>query len=174
MKSFIRVAGLLLLTIGSSAVMALPISGNITFLGTSNVAGTAINFTSANVALVDGDYVAEGVATGNAVAFSSFDYAANPFTTVAGLWAVGGFSFNLESITVGVPTAGVDLSLNGKGTLSHANYDDTVMYWEYSGNYFGNTTLQVFSSAVPEPSALALLGLGLIGFGFAGYGRKRT
>ena len=179
MKNLIKYLSVLLFAVGSSAAMALPISGNIGFFGTSNVVGTDLDIFAAYVSLADGDYVTEGVTAttpsglGDSVAFNAFDYAEDPFTGVTPLWSVGGFSFNLDTLTVGPTGGGVDLALSGRGTLKHANYDDTVVFWEYSGNYFGGSTFQTFSSSVPEPGSLALLGLGLIGFGIAGYGRRR-
>ncbi|MCF6336323.1 MAG: PEP-CTERM sorting domain-containing protein [Gammaproteobacteria bacterium] len=191
MKNFIRGAGLLLLAMGSSAVMAVPITGNIAFYGTSTVAGEVVTFTgnSATVASVDGDFAAEGVvargpldpATAlNTAVFNPLDYS-TPFAGVSPLWTIGGFSFDLETIVVGPTGPGVDLALSGTGTLMRAGYDNTAYNWAYSGNSIGGGTLQVFSSAsaptptqVPEPGSLALLGLGLVGFAVTGYKRRRT
>ncbi len=186
MKNFIRGAGLLLLAMASSAVMAVPITGNIAFAGLSTVTGEVVNFTgnSAAVAYADGDFAAEGVValTGPATAlntavFNQLDYS-SPFAGVTPLWTIGGFSFDLETITVGPTGPGVDLALSGTGTLMRAGYDNTTYNWAYSGNAIAGT-LQVFSSAsaptsVPEPGSLALLGLGLVGFAATGYKRRRT
>jgi len=182
MKNFIRGAGLLLLAMGSSAVMAVPITGNIAFTGLSTVSGEVVTFNgnSATVALADGTFATEGVIAGNIATFNSLDYS-DPFTAVTPLWTVGGFSFDLETVVVGPTGPGVDLALSGTGTLMRAGYDNTTYNWAYSGNSIGGGTLQVFSSAsappltsVPEPGSLALLGLGLVGFAVTGYKRRRT
>jgi len=140
MKNFIRGAGLLLLAIGSSAVMAVPISGNIAFTGLSTVAGTTLTFNgnSAAVAYADGDFAAEGVvalagpATAlNTAVFNSFDYS-SPFSTVSPLWTIAGFSFDLETVTEGPTGPGVDLALSGTGTLMRAGYDNTTYNWAYN------------------------------------------
>ncbi len=189
MKKFIRGAGLLLLAMGSSAVMAVPITGNIAFTGLSTDDGTTLTFTgsSATVTYVDGSFAAEGViavdpvagTAGDIATFTSFDYTTNPFTAISPLWTVGGFSFNLETVVIGASGPGVDLALSGTGTLMRAGYDNTAYNWAYSGNDIGGGVLQVFSSAsapvsVPEPGSLALLGLGLVGFAVTGYKRRRA
>ncbi len=181
MKNFIRGAGLLLLAMGSSAVMAVPITGDIAFTGSSTIAGTTITFTgnSATVLFADGNFADQTVLAGDTAVFNPLDYSA-PFGGVTPLWIVGGFSFDLLTVATGPTGAGVDLSLFGTGTLMHANYYDTAYNWSYSGNAVGGGTLQVFSSAsapttsVPEPGSLALLGLGLVGFAATGYKRRRT
>jgi len=185
MKNFIRGAGLLLLAMGSSVVMAVPITGDITFVGLSNTTGTTVSFTdffgnpnSALVGTADGDFAAEGVASGDTAVFNTLDYS-SPFSPVTPLWQIGGFSFDLQTIEVGPTGPGVDLALAGTGILMNAGYNNTAYNWAYSGNSIGGGPMLVFSAAsapttVPEPGSLALLGLGLVGFAVRGYGRRRT
>ena len=181
MKNFIRSASLLLLTMGSSVVMAVPITGNIAFTGLSTVAGEVVTFNgnSATVAYADGDFAAEGVVASDIATFNTLDFSF-PFVGISPLWTIGGFAFDLETIEVGPTGASVDLALSGTGTLVHAGYDNTVYSWAYSGNSFAGA-LQVFSAAssapampVPGPGSFALLGLSLVGFAAAGYVRRRT
>jgi len=186
MKNFIRGAGLLLLAMGSSAVMAVPITGNITFVGNSTVTGTIVSFTdffnnpnSAMVGNADGDFAAEGIGTGNTAIFNTLDYS-SPFSPVTPLWTIGGFTFDLLAVTATVaPPPGAALLLSGSGVLMNASggYTNTLYRWEYSGTE--SSSRLVFSAAsgptsIPEPGSLALLGLGLVGFAVTGYKRRRT
>ncbi len=179
MKSFITGASLLLLSIGSSAVMAVPITGDISFAGTSFVTGTTLNFNNPILVITaDGTFADEGIALGSTATFNPLDYS-SPFAGVTPLWTIGGFSFDLETVEVGPTGTNLPLTLSGTGTLMNASYDNTLYNWAYSGN--GNNinstlTFSAFSAPtpVPEPGSLALLGLGLVGFAVTGYKRRRT
>jgi len=180
MKNFIRGAGLLLLAMGSSAVMAVPITGVIAFSGTATDDGSSLTFNNVIVGIAGatGTFAAEGVAFPDPVAFTDFNYTPGSFAPVTPLWAVGGFTFDLATVTIEAQTPGF-LSLSGTGTLMNAGYDDTAYEWTYSSNPLGNTSFEFFSAAssptpVPEPGSLALLGLGLVGFAVTGYKRRRT
>jgi len=181
MKNFIRGAGLLLLAMGSSAVMAVPITGVIAFSGTATDNGSALTFNNVivGVAGATGTFAAEGVAFPAPVAFTDFNYTPGAFTPVNPLWAVGGFTFDLATVTITAQAPGF-LSLAGSGTLMHVGYDNTAYDWTYSSNPLGNTSFEFFSAAsapissIPEPGSLALLGLGLVGFAVTGYKRRRT
>ncbi len=182
MKNFIRGAGLLLLAMGSSAVMAVPITGVISFSGTATDNGSALTFNNVivGVAGATGTFAAESVGFPDPVAFTDFDYTPGSFVPVNPLWAVGGFTFDLATVTIISQTPGF-LSLSGSGTLMHVNYDNTAYDWTYSSNPLGNTSFEFFSAAsapeissIPEPGSLALLGLGLVGFAVTGYKRRRT
>lgn len=112
-----------------------------------------------------GDFAAAGIMTGDTGFYQDFDF--NPL--MAGgldpLWSIGGFAFALEDIEIVFQNA-FFLVLQGTGTLSAAGFDDTFGMWNMTANQAG--TLFNFSSgttAVDEPTVLALMGFGLLGFG---------
>jgi len=102
-------------------------------------------------------------------------FAPDPFVAIDDFWTVGGFTFDLLTV---VRDASNDpssfLMLNGTGVISDGNveFEDTAATWSFSADTSGNSLFAwnaVSATSVPEPSALMLLAIGLIGIGL----RKR-
>ena len=86
------------------------------------------------------------------------------------------FSFDLLSIAEGITIDPLKLVLEGTGTISADGFEDTFGTWFFTGQttspggVFTWSAGFVASASVPEPSLLALLGIGLVGFA----GRKKS
>lgn len=162
-------------SLGSSAHAAM-ITGDIGFGGVftptddafNPVAledATAIDFGFNFVLLATEDF---GGLAGNLVDLKDFSFVS--FSPVDPLWSIGGFSFALDSVDIDTQNAKT-LSLFGTGVISHAGFDDTTGSWNFTGQPAGSTSFSFSAGsgavAVPEPSIIALFGLGLLGLGFA-------
>jgi len=128
MKKIMKSIGILMLIVGSSAAIAVPITGSISFAGGSAfLTDTTIEFRNldmndAIVQSVDGSFADQGVITQNdyitnffvpgappnldairstVADFTSFDFMENPFVAIDPLWTIKGFQFKLESLDVG-------------------------------------------------------------------------
>ena len=172
MKKFISLLTTsLVLLFATSTVSATLIEGSISFTGQATTTGTngtflspgavsTVDFDTFNVDVVAGDFT-PAVSVGDWVTFTDLVPAVAPTDA---LWSVGGFTFDLKTITLNAVVYGHAL-INGTGIVKNSAYDDTFFTWEFSSETNGTKTFS--ASAVPAPAGAALLGLGLLGFGFA-------
>jgi hypothetical protein len=157
-------ASLLALSLSTGASAAL-ITGSLaysTLTGGSawgfDQGANTITVGTGEVDYVSGDF--GSIALGTVVTdLPTFTY--DVFVPSVNIWNLGGFSFDLNSVDSYTESLG-NLLLTGSGTVSAGGFDDTTMVWTISGNNF------TFAAAtVPEPSVIALFGLGLLGLGLA-------
>lgn len=100
-----------------------------------------------------------------------------PSTPLPSLWMVGGFTFDLTSSIVVTQTPRF-LNVQASGILSGNGFDPTPATWTFSAsrgdggnaNTFG---FQSTTSAVPESSTVALLGIGAFALGVSVWRRRQ-
>ncbi len=174
-----------LLALGLSSATAIPISGEIHFLGTyvpidSNGAqaslGTATGLDFNNPSLVVGasgdfsSYVTPWMSTATFV--DAFNF--NPLSPspVSPLWSAGGFDFTLTAVDVLAQSENL-LSLRGTGEISGHGFDATAGTWSLWGGkflFYANDKGMPGSSSDPVSVAdggntFILLGAVLVGIG---------
>ena len=183
-KNWIKMAAVAVAVCGLAGIaQAVPISGNITFAGgvtlDTSSAGTATEVLSWTgpggtglpvVISADGSF--SGVAGGTQATFAApwhFNSGA-----VAGLWSVGGFTFNLTSSHIVFQGGNPDgVVVDGIGAVTGpAGLDAEAMTWSFSTSdpsAAGVFSFQVADGAtgsVPDGGTTAmLLGLGVLGLG---------
>lgn len=167
MKFTKLMAGICLAAVSSSASSAALISGQLAYSAAPG--GTAWSFdpgaTPKTVTVGEGEVdsvtgdLASTISIGDSIAPVSFDYA--PFTPTVTVWSLGGFTFDLGSVTVLFEDAS-NLLLEGAGVVSGNGFASTGFTWTFTGN-----TGTFSAVTVSEPASLALAGLGLLGLAAA-------
>jgi hypothetical protein len=146
---------------------------------------TALTFSSVDVILSTGTFLAAGVTNGTAVTFITNPLKIDPIPVMdLPLWATTGttdiFLFVLQKLVVTEQTAAV-LTLVGHGYFEsdQTGKDQTPAMWRMTTQQPGlegpNETffsLSTGSETIPEPTTGALMGLGLLGLGWAGRSRR--
>ncbi|MEL0660342.1 PEP-CTERM sorting domain-containing protein [Psychromonas arctica] len=181
MKKFITlITSSFLLFLATSSAYATPIEGVIRFTGSATVTGTyptisSIAFTDTYVSLTDanvtGDF--DGL-EGWAATFTDYTFGDSlPYV----LWAVDSFTFTATNFSIDSlnPALGGGLTgtISGSGFLTSTDplLDTTSGLWAITGELL-NGQVSFSATTVPAPAGAALLGLSLLGFGFARRNKK--
>lgn len=173
MKRIVIAALSILLATGvfAPSLRAAPITGSIDFSGVVTfdtmslaTATRVITWNSSFVLQDSGSF--SSIAPGTNVNMSA-PWIFNPSTAMPNLWSVGGFKFDLSSSVI-VSQSATFLNVTGLGTLSGNGFDPTPGTFSFtvsdsSGQNQSTFGFQAQSTAVPEPSTLALLGAGVAG-----------
>jgi hypothetical protein len=135
---------------------------------------TEVDLIEAIVLLASDDFAANGVTPGTAVTFLTTPLSFTP-TLPTDLWTIASFTFELTGLDVEVQTADT-LTVSGTGIVSSTTpgLDAVPGFWRMTtqapGLDVAGETIFSFSSssiAIPEPSSLLLMSLGVTGLAMA-------
>jgi len=156
-----------------------PITGSIDFAGVvtfdtmSLATATQVQTWNSSFVLQDsGDF--SSIAPGTNVTMAA-PWIFNPSTATPSLWSVAGFKFDLMSSVI-VSQTSTFLNITGLGTISGNGFDPTPGTWSFTSSDANGSPQSTFgfqtqTTAVPEPSTLALLGAGVAAL--VSYGKRR-
>jgi len=105
-----------------------------------------------------------GAGTGSELGINDGSDGVTDVSSIIDFWSVDGFSFELTSVIKLSSSSDTFLDLEGTGIIRNG-LDATMGTWTFTGeNDSGTFNWSAGSSAVPEPTMLALVGIGLVGF----------
>ena len=190
MRKFLMIASVVCIFVGATALYA--VADTIPADAISFAGGTTpdnYNFTSATKFVSFNNVVVTSPAPTGAYAPIPVNTAASwngfswltPFSAVKPLWAVSyqgvNYTFDASTVTILQQLAN-SIALQGTGTAHITGQADAAGTWVLTANSQGSTASFSASASrsggtsVPEPSALILLGSGLVAA--VGFGRKRV
>ncbi len=185
MKKLLKISLAALALSVTGLASAMPIQGQISLTGNVTFDQPIPNATVATITSVAvGDPTSQtgtyaGLNSTNSSATMVSPLAIDPATfigpqSIPGLWVVTSgsntYSFDLTKVLSNTQSPGF-LNIYGVGTLHATGYDDTSGEWWFTAQ--GNVASVTFSSTnVPEPSVLALIGIGILALGLVGFGRR--
>ena len=106
-----------------------------------------------------------GAGTGSELGINDGSDGVTDVSSIIDFWSVDGFSFELTSVIKLSSSSDTFLDLEGTGIIRRNGLDATMGTWTFTGeNDSGTFNWSAGSSAVPEPTMLALVGIGLVGF----------
>lgn len=149
----------------------------MTFDTTSLATATSVDLWNISFVLQrTGDFTSFTI-PGDNVAMSA-PWVFTPSAPIVNLWTVGGFTFDLTSSMV-VSQGAQFLNITAIGTLSGNGYDSTPAMWSFTASKADGGMSDTFgftstTSAIPESSTCALLGIGVLALGLVTWRRRRT
>ncbi len=173
MKRFLMVLSLAALFVCATAFTAAATTDDgISFAGGSTpnnfdfrLATSFLSFNNVVVTSPPPTGVFAPIAPGTSVTWNGFTFA--PFSPVTPLWTLttGGKTYSFDATTLDLidrGSAGMYIDLRGGGIVHITGSPNTTGLWVLSANSAGLTSSFSASTAVPEASALILLGSGLV------------